>query len=118
VEPSFSTYGGYDAVLFFKQCVEDLKLTGDPAKLAEERLALRDWFNNPPNDGKVMGSFGETRVVNGLRMDPAFLFTVHEDPELGGILIDPYECPEEYWETHPYPTLEPYTEQVTEGEMD
>ena len=104
-------YGGFDEVWQTAQCFEDLKITGDPARDEEERLAIRDWCNNPPT-GTMETCFGPTKVVNALRLDPAWLFTLDEEAFLAGesALTEPYDCPEEYWETHEYPSIEPYTD--------
>ena len=108
--PSFMTYGGFDEVYETYQCFEALKITGDPARSREERIAIRDWLNNPTPDGEIDTCFGTSRIVNGLRLDPAWLFTIVEDPVEGGEMTDAYACPQEYWKTHDYPSLQPYVD--------
>jgi len=72
IEPSFCVYGGYDEVMLAKQCFEELKITGDPARLAEERLAIRDYMRNCTFDS----IFGPVDIVDGIKMEPAWLFEV------------------------------------------
>jgi hypothetical protein len=52
-----------DEVFMIKACFEDCKITGDPAKLKEERLLIRDWFNNVDEFPGVTGPFD---IVNGI----------------------------------------------------
>jgi branched-chain amino acid transport system substrate-binding protein len=39
----------YDFAWMIKAAIEELKITGDPAKLTQERIAIRDWFYSLEN---------------------------------------------------------------------
>ncbi len=54
--------GFYNAMIALKQCYEELNITGDPAKLAEERQAIANWFYNSP---VVQGIQGPVQWTKG-----------------------------------------------------
>ncbi len=49
--------GFYNAIIALKQCYEELEITGDPAKLAEERDAIANWLYNSPEIDGIQGKF-------------------------------------------------------------
>lgn len=53
--------GFYNAMMAVKQCFEELNITGDPAKLAEERQAIANWFYNSPVVEGVQGPIQWTK---------------------------------------------------------
>jgi len=72
IDPSFHPALGYDAVAITAQCFEALKITGDPARRAEERLAIMDWMANCTYDG----IYGEKTIVNYTKVEPAWFFVI------------------------------------------
>ncbi len=46
IEPFSLSPNYYDAVFMIKRAIEETGITGDPAKLAEERILLRDYVND------------------------------------------------------------------------
>lgn len=74
---TWANWGPYDAVFAFKTAVERLKITGDPAKRAEERLAIRDFFWNAQDLPSVFG--GTFSYSEGAKqMDPC-LFQIKDN---------------------------------------
>ena len=63
----------YDAVYLFKNAVETLGLTGDPAKLAQEREALVEYMYNTP---EINGLQYPYKIVNGDKLAPVFLLQI------------------------------------------
>jgi branched-chain amino acid transport system substrate-binding protein len=63
----------YDAVYLFKNAVETLELTGDPAKLAQEREALAKYVYNTP---EIQGMQYPYQNVNGDKVAPVFLLQI------------------------------------------
>jgi branched-chain amino acid transport system substrate-binding protein len=63
----------YDAVYAFKYCVEALGLTGDPAKLAQEREAVNNWFYNSP---EIKGLQFTYKNVNADKIAPVTLLQI------------------------------------------
>lgn len=56
--PSYPPIQGfYNMIIALKACFEDLGITGDPAKLMEEREAIADWLYNSPVIEGCQGSF-------------------------------------------------------------
>lgn len=76
VKPSFVLNMYYDALFLIKQCIEDLKITGNPEKLKEERLLVRDYIGNVKNFESV---FGPVDIVDGTRQNPVYLFQIIND---------------------------------------
>lgn len=74
---------GYDMILFAKQAIEGSGITGDRAKLAEERIMIRDWCYNQKGVEFLMGEFD---IVDGFRMHPLYLNQIDENNNR--ILID------------------------------
>jgi len=84
VDPSFCIYSGWAELSLTKQCFEELEITGDPARLTEERLAIKDYMNNCTYESV----FGPMDIVNGVQQDPVFLFIIENNK-----LANPEECP-------------------------
>lgn len=55
--------GFYNMIVALKACFEDLGITGDPAKLEEERQAIAEWLYNSP---EIEGCQGTFSWVNGV----------------------------------------------------
>jgi hypothetical protein len=77
---------GYDELYLIKKCFEDLKITGNPAKLKEERIAIRDYMNNCSFDS----IFGPVKIVDGVRQNPTLIFTI-ENNKLGKKIVVPLD---------------------------
>ena len=77
---------GYDELYIIKKCFEDLKITGNPAKLKEERIAIKDYMNNCSFES----IFGHVKIVDGVRLNPTLLFTI-ENNRLGEVLVVPLD---------------------------
>ena len=77
---------GYDELYLIKKCFEDLKITGNPSKLKEERVAIKNYMNNCSFDS----IFGHVEVVDGVRLNPTLLFTI-ENNRLGEKLVVPLD---------------------------
>ena len=65
-----------DEVFLIKQCFEDLKITGDPAKLEEERIAIRDYMNNVEDFDGIVGTYS---IVNGVASGSVYLQRSEDD---------------------------------------
>jgi branched-chain amino acid transport system substrate-binding protein len=78
---------GYDELFLIKKTFEDLKITGDPARLKAERIAIRDYMNNCKG---FEGIFGTVDFVNGVRQTPTLLFKI-ENNQLGSKVVAPVE---------------------------
>jgi len=61
----------YDAVYLMKQAFEDLNITGDPAKLAEERVKVKDYIRNVENFEGILATYD---IVDGLAQASTYLF--------------------------------------------
>ena len=77
---------GYDELHLIKKCFEDLKITGNPSKLKQERIAIRDYMN----DCSFVSIFGPVDVVDGVRQNPTLLFTI-ENNRLGKKILVPLD---------------------------
>lgn len=72
--------GFYDAVYAIKAAFEACEITGDPAKLAEERIKIRDFLYNTPF---IHGAQGDWRWVNGKKEKPLYMFQIKDNwPQL------------------------------------
>jgi branched-chain amino acid transport system substrate-binding protein len=63
----------YEAVYAIKTAIETLGITGDPNKLVEERLAIRDYLRNA--DG-IPGLQGEWGYKDGLKSSHLYMFQI------------------------------------------
>jgi branched-chain amino acid transport system substrate-binding protein len=71
---SMAIWGQYEAVYAVKAAFESLKITGDPNKLAQERIAIRDFLWNAKD---VHGAQGSTwSWVNGVKANPLFMYQI------------------------------------------
>ena len=76
IEPFSLSPNYYDAVYMIKEAIETLGLTGDPAKVAEERAELADYCRNIKN---FDGLFFEWTNHDGVPTDkPVFLFKIQD----------------------------------------
>ena len=83
MEPFSLTPNYYDAVYMIKEAIENTGVTGDPAKLAEERILIRDYCNNVQN---FEGLFFDWSNKDGVPMDkPLFLFQIENG---GKVLVE------------------------------
>lgn len=72
--------GFYENLWAIKTCFEELGITGDPAKLAEERLMIRDWLWNCSGIPGLQGDWGWTE---GEKSSSLYMFQIHSNvPEL------------------------------------
>ena len=71
--PGMSSIPPQDMVYLAKAAIEDLGLTGDPAKLAEERQMLMDYIGNIKDFPGVTGKFD---MVDYQLRAPAYLFKI------------------------------------------
>ena len=76
MEPFSLSPNYYDAVYMIKRAIEDLGITGDPAKLAEERKAIAEYCRNIQ---KFDGLFFEWTNKDGVPTDkPVFIFEIED----------------------------------------
>ena len=76
MEPFSLTPNYYDAVYMIKQAIEATGVTGDPSKLKEERILIRDYCNNVQN---FEGLFFNWSNKDGVPQDkPLFLFQIED----------------------------------------
>jgi len=74
MEPFSLSPNYYDAVYMIKQAIEATGVTGDPSKLKEERILIRDYCNNIQN---FEGLFFNWSNKDGVPQDkPLFLFQI------------------------------------------
>ena len=79
VPMGFGTSLSYDVPWLFKRAVEATGVTGDPAKLAEERLILAEWAYNQKDYPLVMGP---TDIIDGIAMQPIFLCKIEDNQKV------------------------------------
>jgi branched-chain amino acid transport system substrate-binding protein len=76
MEPFSLSPNYYDAVYMIKEAIENTGVTGDPAKLKEERILIRDYCNNVQN---FQGLFFDWSNKDGVPLDkPLFLFQIED----------------------------------------
>jgi branched-chain amino acid transport system substrate-binding protein len=73
---SMAVQGHYDAVYAIKAAIESLGITGDPEKLADERIAIRDFLWNAEN---LHGCQEEYNYVEGQKSGVLYLFQIHDN---------------------------------------
>jgi hypothetical protein len=72
-----ANYGPLEAMFVFKAAIERLGITGDPAKLADERIKMRDFFWNCTDIPDAQGStFG---YVNGEKNKDFFFYQIKDN---------------------------------------
>ncbi len=80
MEPFSLSPNYYDAVYMIKRAIEDLGITGAPAKLAEERKAIADYCRNIQ---KFDGLFFEWTNKDGVPTDkPVFIFEIQSGKKI------------------------------------
>jgi len=72
----FGCATGVDAPYLIKAAIEETGVTGDPKKLTEERIKIRDWINNQKDFPFIMGNFD---IVGGVANYPIFLFRIENN---------------------------------------
>jgi branched-chain amino acid transport system substrate-binding protein len=77
---SMAITGQYNAVFAIKTAIEELGITGDPAKLEEERLQIKDFLVNATG---IPGAQEPYDYIDGSFVAPVMLFQIHDaQPEL------------------------------------
>jgi ABC-type branched-subunit amino acid transport system substrate-binding protein len=76
----------YDGVYAIKAAIETLGLTGNPTKLSEERIKIRDFLYNSKQLDGVQGKY---RWVNGEKLYPVYLFQIHDNKPVRISTIEP-----------------------------
>lgn len=66
----------FEALMLVKTAIEELELTGDPAKLQEERDALAEWLYNTDEYDFIQGPF---KIVNGEKVAAPHFFQIKGD---------------------------------------
>lgn len=76
MEPFSLSPNYYDAVYMIKRAIEETGITGNPAKLKEERILIRDFCNEIQN---FEGLFFDWSNKGGIPLDkPLFLFEIQD----------------------------------------
>lgn len=73
---SMAISGQYDAVYAIKAAIESLEITGDPERLSEERIAIRDFLWNAVS---LRGCQGPYDYVAGQKVGLLHLFQIHDN---------------------------------------
>jgi hypothetical protein len=77
---SVAVGGFYEDLWAIKTCFEALEITGDPAKLVDERIMIRDWLWNCSGIPGLQGDWGYTE---GEKSSSLYMFQIHDNiPEL------------------------------------
>jgi branched-chain amino acid transport system substrate-binding protein len=74
---SMAIHGQYEAVYALKKAIEDLGITGDPAKLEEERLAIRDYLWNAQDIDDPEGK--KWSYDNGKKVRTMYLYEIRNN---------------------------------------
>jgi len=77
--PSFACYVFRDALYAIKAAIEQTGVTGDPKKLKEERLKIRDFIWNLKDFPSIMGNYN---IVNGEARGKVFLFKIENSKQV------------------------------------
>jgi branched-chain amino acid transport system substrate-binding protein len=80
----------YDSVYLMKQAIETTGITGDPAKLTEERAKLVEFYKNVKGFDSVMGAYD---IIDNFGYNPWFIEQIN-DPALaagGNTLFHTYK---------------------------
>lgn len=80
VWPAQSVWAVYDAVYLIKEAFEACNITGDPAKLAEERIAIRDYIRGLHGEKRFQSVRGKDveLIMSGVTL-PSYLFQLEKD---------------------------------------
>jgi branched-chain amino acid transport system substrate-binding protein len=73
-EPGSLATNYYDAVYMIKQAIEEKKITGDPAKLKQERIMIRDYIRNVDNFEGIQMTWNMNKGVPSSKK--VFLFEI------------------------------------------
>jgi len=65
----------HDALYMIKEAIENEGITGDPAKLAEERIKLRDYVLNQEDFDGIKFTYD---VVDGIAATPVYMFQIQD----------------------------------------
>jgi len=103
VPMGFGTVRGYDVPRFIAAAIEETAVTGDPAKLAEERLMIAEWCWNRESFPFLVGSYP---IIQGFGLPVMFLNVIENARK-----VAVQECPvtaDDYWGKRPQlPVYEP-----------
>ena len=83
--PSWALAWPYDMVYMVKAALENQEITGDPSKLAEERVKIRDYINNMKDFAGVNDTFS---MIDGLPKIPWYLFEIKNNKK---VFLERYE---------------------------
>jgi len=92
---TLGVYLGYDVASYFKHAIEETGITGDPAKLTEERQLLADWCYTRDSFPFAMEA---APVKYGMAMRPNYLCVIENDNKVFVEKIPLEEIPEEVLE--------------------
>jgi len=96
VPMGFGTVRGYDVPRFIAAAIEETGVTGDPAKLAEERLMIAKWSWNRESFPFIVGSYP---IIEGFGLPLLFLNVIENSRK---VVVQ--ECPvteEDYFGKRP-----------------
>lgn len=74
--PAWALSFPYDTLFMVKEAIEKQGITGDPKKLAEERVKIRDYINNIKEFHGVNDTFS---MVDGLPKVPMYLYEIKDN---------------------------------------
>ncbi|MBA7707914.1 hypothetical protein ES703_116798 [subsurface metagenome] len=94
---------GYDIPWVFKAAVEATEITGDPAKLCEERIMLAQWCYNVKDYPFMQGN---ADVINGVALRPLCLNQVENNQKVFLKACYPESIPEVWLDAPEMPTIE------------
>ena len=75
----FGVWSGYDIPWMFKHAIEATGITGDPAKVVEERIYIADWLYNRPSSPFLQGDFP---ISNGLAVQDFHLNQIENNQKV------------------------------------
>jgi branched-chain amino acid transport system substrate-binding protein len=76
IEPFSLSTNYYDAVYMIKRAIEAAGITGDPKKLAAERILIRDYCNEIQNFEGIQFTWSNSRAYP--RNKPVYLFEIQD----------------------------------------
>ena len=74
--PTYYGVYDYDILYIIKDAFEAENITGDPAKLTEERIKIRDYINNLAGYDGLQGEFS---IVNSTALKPVTFFQIKDN---------------------------------------
>jgi branched-chain amino acid transport system substrate-binding protein len=87
IEPFSLSTNYYDAVYMIKRAIEANGITGDPKKLAEERVLIRDYCNEIQDFEGIQFTWSNSRAYP--RNKPLYLFEIREGAKIKVLEIIP-----------------------------